>query len=350
MKNYQCQECKKHFNTQQVYLWGKDKHSFCQSCNERNKKKCSWCEKDLNCPSDKFKVCYLHNHHETHRWNNDDSGEYECEVFCDNNCKKKFDQYQENTPEKITERKKVQELLNKGYKFCGRNLIPFEQLKIDCRNLIPPTEKICETCQKRQHEQEKKQKTEKDLAERKKEYEKKYQQAQEWWNSLSKVEKQKQIKELEENWKKEAWFSRYFHNDKNSLEFKNGKIYYDNWSEVPPPLLEKFGIGYDFSEYTSGGKSFVSSNNLQVKINNLISKLQEVKKSGSKTEIDNLEKEIHSLKDQQQKENSTSENSPTLSSNHSYWPWIIGIGSVFLVGIVGIWVVVKKWKKSKIII
>jgi len=58
----------------------------------------------------------------------------------------------ENTPEKLVEQQKRQELLDKGYKPCGRNLIPFEPIKIDCDNLILPSENYCENCQKLEKE------------------------------------------------------------------------------------------------------------------------------------------------------------------------------------------------------
>jgi len=55
---------------------------------------------------------------------------------------------------------------------------------MDCGNLIPPSEKYCQSCKEReekeQHERAKKAETEKELAKRKKDYEQKYQQAQSW--------------------------------------------------------------------------------------------------------------------------------------------------------------------------
>jgi hypothetical protein len=92
------------------------------------------------------------------RVNNDDSSEIECEGFCDEKCEGEFRKYQENTPKKLAERQKRQELLDKGYKPCGKNLIPFEPLKIDCNNLISPTEKMCESCQKLEEGGEKEEK------------------------------------------------------------------------------------------------------------------------------------------------------------------------------------------------
>jgi len=56
---------------------------------------------------------------------------------------------------------------------------------------------------------------------------------------------------------------------------------------------------------------------LEAKISNLESKLQEANKSGKKTEIENLERELQNLKDQQKK-NLANKESQNLSPKNSY--------------------------------
>ncbi|MEG7979243.1 MAG: hypothetical protein NY202_05110 [Mollicutes bacterium UO1] len=96
----------------------------------------------------------MHHHGRVKKILDDNGLEIEHEAFCDENCQDEFQKYWENTPEKLAEHQKRQELIDKGYKPCGRNLIPFETLKIDCNNLIPPGKKYCESCQKLEKERE----------------------------------------------------------------------------------------------------------------------------------------------------------------------------------------------------
>ncbi|CAI2173064.1 5275_t:CDS:2 [Funneliformis geosporum] len=116
--NYQCNNCQKGFAKSEIYQVGKEKNLFCQECC-RTVKNCSWCQKEVK----------------------------EKEGFCRTNDK-------ENTPEKLAERQQEKELLDKGYKRCDWNLIPFESLRIGCNNLIPPSEKYCESCQRNEKERE----------------------------------------------------------------------------------------------------------------------------------------------------------------------------------------------------
>ncbi|CAI2177326.1 18025_t:CDS:2 [Funneliformis geosporum] len=225
---------KNSFAKSEIYQVGKEKNLFCQECC-RTVKNCSWCQKEVK----------------------------EKEGFCRTNDK-------ENTPEKLAERQQEKELLDKGYKRCDWNLIPFESLRIGCNNLIPPSEKYCET-----------------------ENDKKVKRAQNWDN-----------------------FSGYMSAEvsESSIEFKNGSlhVYPEDLSKIPPPLLEKFGVETSPSRYKKDFPGGSLSD--KEKINQLEKLLEIAKKNDNKAEINNLEQELQALKSQT-KGNSSSEKLPNSESN-----------------------------------
>ncbi|CAG8576864.1 12598_t:CDS:2 [Ambispora leptoticha] len=151
--------------------------------------------------------------------------------------------HKENTPEKLAEHQKRQELIEKGYKPCqGRGIMPFLAGLEKCGILIPPTTEYCERC---------------------------------------KEEQRKEQERSEDGHMSDGLCE-------SSIEFKNGSlhVYPEDLSKIPPPLLERFEVNVVPSHskkiFPSGGSY---SDNLQDQISNLESKLQCAKQSGDKSEI-----------------------------------------------------------------
>ena len=181
--------------------------------------------------------------------------------------------------------------------------------------------------------------------------EKKYQQAQSWWNSLSKEEKQSELKKFEAEWIKKMGSSDFYgfvESHGSLVEFKNGRLYCspEDLSLVPVVFLERFGIKvYPHSSFSDDfGKEFPgysNSNNIETKIKEKEKELTLAKREGKSSDISKLEQELKDLK-LQQKNNSYS----SQEQNISYWPWMLGISMISSI-ILGFWVIRKRQKGKK---
>ena len=268
--------------------------------------------------------------------------------FCDQKCSNEF---RENTPEKLAERQKQQELLDKGYKPCqGRGIIPFLAGLAKCETLIPPTAEYCEKCKEEQQKEKERNKEWKSKNPEKAQVEeKKYQQAQNWWNSLSKEEKQSELKKIEVEWIKKMGrsdFHGFVEGHGSLVEFKDGRLHCSpgDLSLVPVVFLERFGIEVypRFSNFGMDCKEFPGYNdNLETKIKEKENELSKAKKEGKSSNISKLEQELKDLKLQQKNSPSSSQ-----AQNNNYWPWGIGIGLIILTSIIGFFLIKSSRKKK----
>src|SRR5687767_3521680 len=100
----------------------------------------------------------------------------------------------------------------------------------------------------------------------------------------------------------------------SSIEFKNGslRVYPEDLSKIPPPLLAKFGVEGPASLY----KKLFPGDSLsdKEKISQLEKLLEIAKENDNKAEIINLEQELQVLKSQQ-KGNYSSEKLSSSESN-----------------------------------
>lgn len=328
---YKCSNCQKDFSESEIYQVGKEKELLCQECDHKSIKSCSWCGKNSN----EGWLSSGQNYNEI-RWKH---------WFCDQKCSNKF---RENAPEKLAERQKRQELLDKGYRPCqGRGIMPFLAGLEKCETLIPPTAEYCEKCkEEQQKEQEINKEWKNKNPEKAQVEEKKYQQAQDWWNSLSKEEKQSELKKIEAEWIKKMGssdFHGFVEGHGSLVEFKNGRLHCspEDLSLVPVVFLERFGIQV-YPRFSDFGRDFPGYNkSLETKIKEKEKELTNAKREGKSSDISKLEQELKDLKLQQKNNSSSSQEQNAFS-----WSWILGIGMISSI-ILGFWVIRKRQKGKK---
>ena len=151
--------------------------------------------------------------------------------------------------------------------------------------------------------------------------EKKYQQAQSWWNSLSKEERQSELKKIEAEWVKKMGssdFHGFVEGHGSLVEFKDSRLHCSpsDLSLVPIVFLERFGIEvYPRGFFSDSGKSFPGYN-------------KDLKEK--KEKLDKERKDNHFSSQPQ---------------NIAYWSWIVIISLISLI-ILGS-LMVRKHKKVK---
>ena len=156
--------------------------------------------------------------------------------------------------------------------------------------------------------------------------EKKYQQAQSWWDSLSKKEKQSELKKIEAEWIKKRGgndFHGFVEGRGSLVEFKDGclRCSPSDLSLVPVVFLERFGIKvYPRFSFSDFGKDF----------------------PGYDEDLQRGKREIRQI-DKERKDNHFS----SQPQNIVCWPWIIGISVISLVILGFLIFTARKHKKTK---
>jgi hypothetical protein len=320
---HQCSQCKKDFTGQDVYRIGiKKKEFFCHECANNIKSECMWCGKELErkewkrihgsgIKSEEGKLADTIDHD-----NRKGEKHHKYYLICGEElhgkdwikcCRGQFNRWWIKKGEQ-----KRQKRQSEGWKECQGKAIYFkdpetgkEIFNMKCWKLIPPGEKYCkdDACvyftdvYNNIHSEERKRIRQKwDQRDQEK-----YQRANEWWNSLSLVEKQAELKKEEEHLKnlglqrQKCWIERL---DKNSILFENDKLYYDNMNKIPPSFLDRFGYpGFQWESVWKNDNN--NSNVLQAakierekEISNKETLLKQAKENGDNESAAKLEQQI----------------------------------------------------------
>lgn len=259
--------------------------------------------------------------------------------------------------EKVNQKHRTRQ--NQGWKECEGKAVYYKDPKTDkvifdmkCWKLVPPGEKRCkdESCiyftevyngTVSEKGKKIKQRWDQHTQER-------YQKANEWWNSLSLVQKQTELKKEEGHLnnlglqRQRCWIEKI---DKNSILFENGKLYYDNMDKIPPSFLDRFGLpGFQWESVwkNDGNHSHAVFHEVEKEINKKESELKQAKEKGEGELAIQLEKQLQELKNQQQNNNNHSLLGQNHPSKNNLIPWIIGGILAILLGGLTFWV----WKKN----